>query len=131
MNIRSRYGFTLAAASVPPATSLITGGESHAQLRCLRRPTGAARTPHTVYVKTLYRIAGRNYCRDHIIKAPVAAGGHGRSITQLDPRFNAPSFDATSHVWQVNDDIRFDRAPINVDNADLTPDHPQISGTRT
>ena len=74
MNIRSRCGFTLAAASVPPATSLITGGESHAQLRCLRRPTGAARTPHTVYVKTLYRIAGRNYCRDHIIKAAVAAG---------------------------------------------------------
>ena len=74
MSIRSRCGGTFAAVPVPPATSLITGGESHAQLRCLRRPTGAARTPHTVYVKTLYRIAGRNYCRDHIIKAAVAAG---------------------------------------------------------
>ena len=32
------------------------------------------RTPHTVYVKTLYRIAVRDYCRHHIIKAAVAAG---------------------------------------------------------
>ena len=36
-----------------------------------------ARTPHTVYVKTLYRIAGQNYCRDHIIKA--ASGDPSRS----------------------------------------------------
>ena len=32
------------------------------------------RTPHTVYVKTLYRIAGQDYCRHHIIKAAVAGG---------------------------------------------------------
>ena len=32
------------------------------------------RTPHTVYVKSLYRIAGQDYCRNHIIKAAVAAG---------------------------------------------------------
>ena len=32
------------------------------------------RTPHTVYVKTLYRIAGQDYCRHHIIRAAVAAG---------------------------------------------------------
>ena len=32
------------------------------------------RTPHTVYVKSLYRIAGQDYCRHHIIKAAVAAG---------------------------------------------------------
>ena len=32
------------------------------------------RIPHTVYVKSLYRIAGQDYCRDHIIKAAVAAG---------------------------------------------------------
>ena len=31
------------------------------------------RTPHTVYVKSLYRIAGQDYCRNHIIKAAVAA----------------------------------------------------------
>ena len=31
------------------------------------------RTPHTVYVKSLYRIAGQDYCRHHIIKAAVAA----------------------------------------------------------
>ena len=31
------------------------------------------RTPHTVYVKALYRIADQDYCRHHIIKA--AAGG--------------------------------------------------------
>ncbi len=32
------------------------------------------RTPHTVYVKTLYRIGGQDYCRHHIIRAVVAAG---------------------------------------------------------
>ena len=32
------------------------------------------RAPHTVYVKTLYRIAGQDYCRHHIIKAAVTAG---------------------------------------------------------
>ncbi len=32
------------------------------------------RTPHIVYVQTLYRIGGQNYCRHHIIKAAVAAG---------------------------------------------------------
>ena len=32
------------------------------------------RTPHTVYVKSLYRIAGQDYCRHHIIRAAGAAG---------------------------------------------------------
>ena len=32
------------------------------------------RAPHTVYVKSLYRIAGQDYCRHHIIKAATAAG---------------------------------------------------------
>ena len=32
------------------------------------------RVPLTVYVKTLYRIGGQNYCRHHIIRAAVAAG---------------------------------------------------------
>lgn len=32
------------------------------------------RVPHTVYVKTLYRIAGQDYCRHHIIRAALAAG---------------------------------------------------------
>ena len=32
------------------------------------------RTPHTVYVKKIYRVAGQDYCRHHIIKAAVAAG---------------------------------------------------------
>ena len=32
------------------------------------------RTPHTVYVKTPYRIGGQDYCRRHIIRAAVAAG---------------------------------------------------------
>ncbi len=31
-------------------------------------------TPHTVYVKSLYRIGGQDYCRHHIIRAAVAAG---------------------------------------------------------
>ena len=32
------------------------------------------RAPHIVYVKTLYRIAGQDYCRYHIIRAATAAG---------------------------------------------------------
>ena len=32
------------------------------------------RVPLTVYVKTLYRVAGQDYCRHHAIKAAVAAG---------------------------------------------------------
>ena len=32
------------------------------------------RAPHTVYVKSLYRIAGQDYCRHHIVRAAVAAG---------------------------------------------------------
>ena len=32
------------------------------------------RAPHTVYVKTLYRIGVQDYCRHHIIRAAVAAG---------------------------------------------------------
>ncbi len=32
------------------------------------------RVPHTVYVKSLYRLGGQDYCRHHIIRAAVAAG---------------------------------------------------------
>ena len=32
------------------------------------------RTPHTVYVKKIYRIGVQDYCRHHIIRAAVAAG---------------------------------------------------------
>ena len=32
------------------------------------------RAPHTVYVKTLYRIGGQDYCRHHVIRAAVAVG---------------------------------------------------------
>ena len=39
------------------------------------------RVPHTVYVKSLYRIAGQDYCRHHIIRAAVAAG----VITEIKP----------------------------------------------
>ena len=38
--------------------------------------------PHTVYVKSLYRIAGQdNYCRHHVIRVAVAAG----AITEIKP----------------------------------------------
>ena len=33
-----------------------------------------ARAPHNVYVESLYRIAGQDYCQHHIIRAVVAAG---------------------------------------------------------
>ena len=32
------------------------------------------RVPHTVYVKTLYRIGVQDYCRHHIIRAGGRAG---------------------------------------------------------
>lgn len=32
------------------------------------------RARHTVYVKTLDRIGGQDYCRHHIVRAAVAAG---------------------------------------------------------
>ena len=36
------------------------------------------RAPHTVYVKTLYRIAGQDYCRHHIIRAADGRRRHHR-----------------------------------------------------
>ena len=39
------------------------------------------RAPHTVYVKTLYRIGGQDYCHHHVIGATVAAG----IITEVKP----------------------------------------------
>ena len=39
------------------------------------------RTPHTVYVKSLYRIAGQDYCRHHALRAAVVAG----FITEVKP----------------------------------------------
>ena len=59
--------------------TLSMGGERH-RLREKRR---GGTIPDTVYMKTLYRIAGQDYCRHHIIKAAVAAGliidrAHGR-----------------------------------------------------
>ena len=33
------------------------------------------RAPHTVYVKTLYRIGVQDYCRHHIIRGWRRAGG--------------------------------------------------------
>ena len=52
-------------------------------MRCLRRPTRAARAhvSHIVYVKTLYRIGGQDYCRRHIIRAAVTAG----VVTEVKP----------------------------------------------
>ena len=32
------------------------------------------RIPHTVYVKSLYRVGSQDYCRHHVIRAAVAAG---------------------------------------------------------
>ena len=52
--------------------------------QCVARGTELeppVRAPHTVYVKTLYRIAGQDYCRHHIIRAAVAAG----VITEVKP----------------------------------------------
>ena len=41
---------------------------------CVTESEPPVRVPHTVYVKSLYRVGGQDYCRHHIIKAAVAAG---------------------------------------------------------
>ena len=47
------------------------------------------RTPHTVYVKTLYRIGGQDYCRHHIIRAAAAAGaGRVDGSNRRSPRWH-------------------------------------------
>ena len=45
------------------------------------------RVPHTVYVKSLCRIAGQDYCRHHIIRAgggPVVAMPRGAPSSEYD-----------------------------------------------
>ena len=72
------------------------------------------RTPHTVYVKTLYRIAGQYYCRHHTIRAAVAAGvitkvrvGSGSDTVFLAPR-HWPRFEV---CWRVIGQRLRHRAP--------------------
>ena len=48
------------------------------------------RAPHTVYVKTLYRISGQDYCRHHVIRAAVAAGVIAEVKPGAGPVLTAP-----------------------------------------
>ena len=41
---------------------------------CGVRLAPPARQPHTVYVKKLYVVGSRHYCRHHVAAAAVAAG---------------------------------------------------------
>ena len=43
------------------------------------------RVPHTVYVKSLYRIGGEGYCRHHVIKAPPALARGASSDERARP----------------------------------------------
>ncbi len=36
--------------------------------------TPPVRQPHTVYVRKLFLLGGRHYCRHHVVAAAVAAG---------------------------------------------------------
>ena len=72
------------------------------------------RTPHTVYVKTFYRIAGQYYCHHHTIRAAVAAGvitkvrvGSGSDTVFLAPR-HWPRFEV---CWRVVGQRLRHRAP--------------------
>ena len=66
-----------------PATSLITEAITMAQCAyCGAELKPPVRAPHTVYVKSLYRIAGQDYCRHHIISAAVAAGSMVKQTTE-------------------------------------------------
>ena len=58
-----------------PATSPITGVRTVPKyVACGAELEPPVRVPHLVYVKSLYRIGGQDYCRHHIIKAAVAGG---------------------------------------------------------
>ena len=48
------------------------------------------RVPHTLYVKSLYRIGGQDYCRHHIIRAAVAAPRHHRVKAGAGPAATVP-----------------------------------------
>ena len=48
---------------------------------CVTQLEPPVRVPHTVCVKSLYRIGGQDYCRHHIIRGAVAAG----VITEVRP----------------------------------------------
>ena len=41
---------------------------------CGAEPEPPVRAPHTVYMKSLYQLAGRTYCRHRIIRAATTAG---------------------------------------------------------
>ena len=66
------------------ATRLINHPEVKTMPKCAACGAELAppvRVPHTVYVKTLYRVVGQDYCRHHVIRAAVAAG----LITEVRP----------------------------------------------
>ena len=41
---------------------------------CGVRLTPPVRQPHTVYVRKLFLVVGRHYCRHHVIAAAVSTG---------------------------------------------------------
>ena len=68
---RGRAGFQYNPASVINHPEVKTMPQCVACGTELEPPV---RAPHILYVKTLYRIAGQDYCRHHVIRAAVAAG---------------------------------------------------------
>ena len=64
------------------------------------------RVPHTVYVKTLYRIAGQDYCRHHVIRAAVVAG-----VSPPDPV--APADAIASSGRHDTDDAAVEFIPLS------------------
>ena len=54
------------------------------RIACGQELEPPVRVPHTVYVKSLYRIAGQDYCRHHIIRAAVAGIPREAHPTEYD-----------------------------------------------
>ena len=76
----------------------------------------SAHTPHTVYMKSLYRVAGQDYCRHDITRVAVVAGiragaGSGNIFGQLtgvsdsgrrgEPRSSRPVFGDEGHLLRL------------------------------
>ena len=72
------------------------------------------RVPHTVYVKTLYRIVGQDYCRQHVIRAAVAAGCPASSTRSN--RWPAPWWPRTGECFPCNTTSLSRDEPVYGDN---------------
>ena len=101
-------------------------------MRCLRQGTGTARphTPHRLRQDTLYRVAGQDYCRHHIIRAAVADDviteirvGTGPAVPMCRECPSVEAIGARHHTSPTSDDA--------VRAGPQDPGEPVLAGARS